>query len=101
MSKWTDENPWVWVLVQEPGPNERFLGRHDEETGISFIPFFQEKEGAVSGLEGLVRDKQLEYEAQAIRYRELAEDAFRNGFHLFYLDGAGRVLEKIAPTPTR
>jgi hypothetical protein len=97
MSRWAEEDPWVWVVVQDPERNEQFLGQHDRERDVSFIPFFREKEEARAALYGLARDESLEYEVQAIRYRNLAEHAARNGFRLFLLDGRGVVLEQLEP----
>jgi hypothetical protein len=31
------EDQWVWVVVQDPGKDERFLGQHDEKQDISYI----------------------------------------------------------------
>ncbi len=101
MNRFAEENPWVWVLIQDPERNEQFLGQHDEELNVSFIPFFLKKEEALSGLHVLSHEKDLKYEAQAIRYRTLAENAAQNGFQLFMLDGQGLILEKLVPTPTQ
>jgi hypothetical protein len=92
-----DGNPWVWVIVLDPGGNEQFLGQHDEEKDESFIPTFLEKEDAVQGAEHLVREAGQSHEVQAIRYEELAQHAAGNGFMLFILDKTGRILEKIEP----
>ncbi len=90
-------NPWVWVLVQDPAGNEQFLGQHDEEKDISFIPVFFDKEQALQCLKHLARDEALEYEVQAIKYEELASHSAKNGFLLFFLNEAGEVLERIRP----
>ena len=90
-----DGNAWVWVIVLNPGGQEQFLGQHDEEKDISFIPTFLEKEDAVEGAKQLVQEGAPSYEVQAIRYKELARHAADHGFMLFLLDKAGRVLEKI------
>jgi len=97
MSRWTEEDPWIWVVVQGPEQNEQFLGQHDRERDVSFIPFFREKEEGQAALSGLARDEELKHEVQAIRYRNLAEHAGRNGFRLFLLDGRGTILEKLEP----
>lgn len=98
MSKLIQENPWVWVVVLDPGRNEQFLGQHyKEEEDISFIPTFLEKEEALECLDHLTRDKEKKYEIQAIQYEELAHDAAEHKFMLFILNGAGEVLEKITP----
>jgi len=97
MSTLIQGNPWVWVVVQDPGANEQFLGQHDEEKGVSFIPTFLEKEEAQQCLKHLTREQGHTYEIQAIQYEELARSSSEHGFVLFILNGAGKVLEKIRP----
>jgi len=97
MSKLIQENPWVWVVVLDPGGNEQFLGQHSKEEDILFIPTFLEKEEALKCLDHLTRDEEKKYEIQAIQYEELAHDAAEQKFMLFILNGAGEVLEKITP----
>jgi len=91
------DDSWVWVIVQNPGAGEQFLGQHDTETDVSFIPAFLEKEEAGQGLKRLVRDQKGTYEIQAIQVDHLAQEAERNGFQVFLLNGEGTLLEKILP----
>ena len=65
-------NPWVWVVVLDPGKNEQFLGQHDQEDDISFIPVFLDKEEALQALDRLAREEGHRYEVQGIQYEELA-----------------------------
>lgn len=88
---------WVWVVVQDPGGHEEFLGQRDETEGISFIPVWLEKDAALDGLRLLARDKGVKYEVQAIQYETLAPKAAEAGFRLLVLDASGKVLERIAP----
>jgi hypothetical protein len=97
MSTEIQADQWVWVVVQDPGEDERFLGQHDEEQDISYIPTFLEKEDALQCLDLLARDEKRKYEVQAIQYDQLAHDAAENGFLLFLLNNAGEILEKIRP----
>jgi len=97
MSTLIQGNPWVWVVVLDPGKNEQFLGQHYKEEDISFIPTFLKKEEALECLDHLTRDEEKKYEVQAILYEELARDAAEHNFMLFVLNGAGEVLEKIKP----
>ena len=90
-------NPWVWVVVMDPGGNEQFVGQQDQSTGVSFLPAFLGKEDALKGLEGLAREEARTYEVQAIRYEELAQNAAAHGFLIFVLNGDGRILEKKEP----
>jgi hypothetical protein len=95
MSNLIKKNQWVWVVIQDPGGNEQFLGQHDDEKNESFIPVFLEKDEAQQGLNFLVREKGLKYEVQAIQFYDLSQRAAEQGFVLFILNGSGEVLEKI------
>ena len=90
-------NPWVWVVVLDPGGNEQFLGQHYKDEDMSFIPTFLEKEQALECLDHLIRDKERKHEVQAIQYEELVHDAAEHKFMVFVLNGAGEILEKITP----
>ncbi|MDX1708501.1 MAG: hypothetical protein R3274_07865 [Desulfobacterales bacterium] len=91
------EDQWVWVVVQDPGGNEHFLGQHDPQTDISYIPAFSDKEVAQQGLLNLTREPGFKYEVQAILRRELLKDAVAGGFTVFLLNENGEVLEEIKP----
>lgn len=86
---------WVWIIVQNPGNNEQFLGQYNEETDISFIPVFLKKEDALQGLNLLKRDIFKGYEAQAIIYEDLLHESEKNGFKLYILSSTGEILAKI------
>jgi len=91
------EDQWVWVVVQDPGENEQFLGQHDPRENISFIPAFYSKEAAQQCFMNMARQKGPKYEAQAILYEALLKDAATGGFMVFLLNENGEVLEKIKP----
>jgi hypothetical protein len=91
------DDTWVWVVVQEPGGDEQFLGQLDEENNISFIPAFFKKEDAQQCFLQLQRQKGLKYEIQAIFFDELCKDASKHGFLIFMLNAEGEILEKIEP----
>lgn len=91
------EDQWVWVVVQNTGGKEHFLGQHDKQQNISFIPAFHTKEDAQQCSVKLVRHQGHKYEVQAILYEQLAKDAAANGFMIFLLNDNGDVLEKIKP----
>ncbi len=98
MSTLIEENPMVWVAVQTEGGVETFVGQHDQDLDIAYIPFFKEKEEAQQGLLKMKKVTGRKYEVQAVRCRELARDAARSGFLLFLLDETGRIIEKIDPS---
>jgi hypothetical protein len=97
MSTAIQADTWVWVVVQDPGKNEQFLGQHNDTDNISYIPMFLEKEDAMECLTFLKRDERKKYEVQAIQYDQLALDAAKHGFMLFLLNNAGEILQKIKP----
>lgn len=89
-----ESDRWVWVFVQGESGGEQFLGQMDPEGDISFVPAFLEKEDALAGLNRLAREKNVKYEAQAIRLDDLRRRAGEGGFKVFILDQEGRVIEK-------
>lgn len=89
-----DKEEWVWVVVQDPGGNEMFLGQHDEKNDVSFVPAFQEKSDAKACLDLMTRDEKLKYEVQAIKYGLLEQYCRENGFVVFICNAAGEVLSK-------
>jgi hypothetical protein len=97
MSKEIRSDTWIWVVIQDPGENEQFLGQLDEDKSESFIPAFYQKEDAQQCLIQLKTEKLKKYEVQAICFDELAKDAKKNDFMIFMLTGAGEILEKITP----
>ena len=97
MSNSVHEDSWLYVAVENPGNNEKFMGFHDHQEDISYIPAFQEKEAALSCLINLPRTPGKKYEVQAVLADELAKDAREHGFMIFILDAEGRILKKITP----
>ena len=92
-----NEDTWVWIMIQDPGKNEQILGQVEEETDISFIPTFVEKEEALKCYGLLTLEKNIKYEAQAIIYEDLVNHTSNNGFMIFLLDSEGKILKKIKP----
>lgn len=98
MSTHIKKQQWVYVVIQDPDSNPQYLGQHDEDTGISFIPIFLEKEDALMCVNLMTRDKRKLSEVQAVIYEELTSHAAAAGFRLYLLNKAGEVIEKIAPS---
>jgi hypothetical protein len=97
MSTQIHKHQWIYVVVQDPETNPQYLGQHDDEINISFIPIFIEKEDALMCLNLMARDKKKTHEVQAVIYEELTEHASTGGFHLYVLNKSGEVIEKINP----
>ena len=97
MSTHIKKDQWVYVVVQNPNNNAQYLGQQEEDTGISFIPTFLEKEDALMCMNLMARDKQKLFEVQAVIYEELVSHAATAGFRLYLLNKAGEIIEKITP----
>lgn len=94
-SKLVKPETWVYVIVENPGGVESFLGQVDAETGIQFIPTFLEKDAATMSLGQFKRRKGTKYEVQAVLFEELAKDAAANSFNIFILNEEGEIQEQI------
>ena len=86
---------WIWVVVQNPGANEEFLGQAYEDQNVSFIPAFFEKEDARQCLVHMTTKKGDKYEVQAVLFSELVQTAAKNDFMIFMLNAEGEILEKV------
>ena len=89
-----EKDTWLWIIVQDPGKNEMFLGQHDKEKDISFIPAFYDKNDARNSLGLIDKDDNLKYEVQAIKYGLLEQYCLENGFVVFICDASGKILIK-------
>lgn len=98
MSTHIKKHQWVYVVIQDPNSNPQYLGQHEEDTGISYIPIFLEKEDALMCMNLMARDKQKLSETQAVIYEELVGHAATAGFRLYLLNKTGEVIEKITPS---
>ncbi len=84
---------WVYVVVCDPDNNASFLGLHNQEKKIDFIPVFETKDAANDCFLSLPREKGKKYEVQAVLLEELYEDAKKNGFVVAIVDSEGNVIE--------
>lgn len=96
MSSSLKEDQWVYVVIQDPGRNEQYLGQHETEQDISFIPVFLQKDDAFMCMNLLVRDKTKKYEIQAVMVDDLKTHAAAGGFMVYVLNNEGGIVEKIS-----
>lgn len=85
---------WVYVFVSDPGGNEEFLGLHDKEKEIDFIPAFEDKDAATDCFLTIQRKKGVKYEVQAVHIEELVETAEKNGFIVAIVDSDGKIVKE-------
>jgi hypothetical protein len=86
---------WVWVVIQMLDEKEQYLGQHDAKKDVPFIPAFFSKEDAQQCHPQLPRRSDARYEVQAIAYDHLARDAAANGFRIYMMDAAGKIIEEL------
>jgi len=85
---------WVYAVVCTQEDDNHFLGLHNDEKGIDFIPVFESKDAANDCFLQLPREKGKKYEVQAVHIEELYADAEKNGFSVAMFDGEGTVVDK-------
>ena len=85
---------WLYVFVCNPGAEESFLGLHNKEKDVNFIPAFQNKEDANDCFLTLPREKGKKYELQAVHIEELNDQATKAGFAVALVDSDGNVIKE-------
>ena len=93
MEETNSPKDWVYVIISDKGNASVFLGLHDQDKDIDFIPAFKNKDDANDCFLSLPREKGEKYEVQAIHVEELYEDAKNNGFTVAFVDGHGTILK--------
>ncbi len=94
MAEKARDKGWVYVVVCDPDTQATFLGLHNTEKGIDFIPAFDSKEAADDCFLSLPKEKGRKYQVQAVLLEELYKDAERNGFVVAMIDNDGKVVEE-------
>ena len=90
-----DSDAWVWVVIENPDGDEKIVGQKDMKSGVAFIPTFESKEDSLMCLNLLAREPGKKVEPQAILFGDLVTYAQENGFIICFLDGTGKITEKI------
>lgn len=85
---------WVYVFVSDPGGKEEFLGLHDKEKALDFIPAFESKDAATDCFLTMQRKKGTKYEVQAVHIEELVATAESNGFIVAIVDSDGNIVKE-------
>lgn len=98
MTNQPEKDSWVYVAVENPGGDEKFVGLADDKSNIAYIPAFLAKDDAQTCFLNMPREPGKKYEIQAVIFEDLANDALSNGFLIFILDNEGRILNKIDPS---
>jgi len=89
------DNSWVYIVIEEPGSNEKILGQLPDGDNNGFIPAFLEKEVAQISLGKFALDSSKKYEIQSIIYEDLKKYAQSSGLMIFFLNNSGEILDKV------
>ncbi len=89
-----NQEGWVYVVVHNPDKDGKYAGMEDPENDIRFIPAFQSKEEAMSGMIHIPREEGARPAIHAVHRDDLIHHARQNGMLVFLLNGDGKVLEK-------
>ena len=91
------ETTWVYVVIQDPGREEKILGQYDDAADITFIPFFKDRDTGQQAVLHLAKTPGRPLEIQAIIFEDLVRYATQEGHLLFLLDASGRIETKMSP----
>ncbi|NOY68206.1 MAG: hypothetical protein GXP53_01745 [Deltaproteobacteria bacterium] len=95
MNKKPQKHDWIWVVVENTGTEERFVGLHDETDDLPYIPAFTSKEDAADCLIHMPTQRGNKYEVQAVMFEDLEKDAAEGGFQIVLADGEGKIVSRI------
>jgi hypothetical protein len=91
-----DMEKYVWVITEEIGGNETFVGLSDPD-GAPFLPVCETKEDALVLL-GKLPKGEGERQAEAIHKEGLLNEARTEGFAVYLVDPEGVLKERLDQT---
>jgi hypothetical protein len=90
---------WVWVVTETNEKTESLYALEDEDRGDRFIPVFMNQEDGLSVRAGLKKREGFQYQVEAMRLALVAETARGSRMDICFLDGEGRIGERLTPMP--
>lgn len=97
MKNTEEKTDWIWVVVENTGQNEHFVGLEDKNGDMPYIPVFSSKEDAIACLIHMPTVRGNKYEAQAVMLEDLKKDAEAGGFKILLADGEGKIIADMSP----
>ncbi len=87
---------WYYIIVQNPGADEKLVAFSDTETDESFVPAFKTKNDAEACFALMPKDIfSKTYEAQAIIKEDLLAAAKTEADIIYLLDETGTILKPL------
>jgi hypothetical protein len=87
---------WVYVVVSNPGENEKLTGFQDKN-GSTFIPILKTKNDAEGFLGYMPREPGVCYELQTIIVEDILKYARENRSFVYVVNKKGEILESWSP----
>ena len=88
---------WVWVITETSGKNESLYALEDEERNERFIPVFMNQDDGAAVRAGLEKKDDSQYQVEAMRLTLVAETARLSHTDICFLDGQGRIGDRLTP----
>ena len=85
---------YVWVISEIRGEEEAFLGMSGPE-GHGFIPVTASREDAESLVKKLPPAGPVERQVEATHKEQIIKHAQENDFHVYLVDGEGKLLRRL------
>ena len=92
-----NHSSWIYIIVLNPGKNEKILGQNDHANSIFFIPIFQTKTSAEKNITLLSIKKKDTYEIQAMIYEDILKYAHSNDYMIFVISENGKIEDRLMP----
>ncbi len=90
---------WIWVITETSGEEESIYALEEEGRSDRFIPVFVNQEDGVAVRAGLKKKDDCQYQVEAMRLVLVADTARQNRMDIYFLDGQGKIGDRLTPMP--
>lgn len=90
------ESDWLHVIVCRKDEQEFYMGMHDKNDNVDFVPVFESRDDAESCLESFGKQPGIRYQVMAILSSELIENCTDRNYLIALVDKHGAIIRQFA-----
>jgi len=94
MSKESNQPDWLHVIVCSRDEQEYYMGLHDNNSGVDFVPVFESREDADSCLQSFGKNPGIGYHVTAVLTAEIVKQCSDRNYLIALVDQNGAIIRQ-------
>lgn len=94
MEKVPNQSDWIHTIICSRDEMQYYMGMHDSESNVDFIPVFKQREDAETCLQSLDQKPGIDYQVMAVLHTELAKNCSDKNYSVALVDHSGKIIRQ-------